>query len=112
MSADHPIIIAGDPHVNHKPSIRARLDNKPGTLILLGDVGLERPLREAYAEVPKVHWKLRYIHGNQDVDSHALHDNFLEDAPGWCIHAGFVEADGLLIGGLGGVQAGLVSPWR
>jgi predicted phosphodiesterase len=108
MSAHHPIIVAGDPHGDHKPIIRACLESEPGTLILLGDLDLVAPLKVTYAAVLKAHWRLRYIHGNHDADSELFHDSLLEDAPGWNIHGGFVEAGGLLIGGLGGIFKGSV----
>jgi predicted phosphodiesterase len=97
------VIFAGDPHGDHKPIVRACLDHPPGLLILVGDLDLEEPLRRAYARPLSEGWRLRYVHGNHDVDQPRYHDNLLEDAPGWNISGGFVAAGGLVIGGLGGV---------
>jgi predicted phosphodiesterase len=99
----HTVIFAGDPHGDHKPIIRACLDHAPGTLVVLGDFDLEEPLRKTYGRVLEAGWRLRYIHGNHETDRPQYHDNLLEDAPGWSISGGFVDAGGHVIGGLGGV---------
>jgi hypothetical protein len=99
----HSVIVAGDPRGDHKPIIRACLEHAPGTLIIAGDLDPEAPLRLVYQRILSAGWRIRYVLGNHDVDRPHFHDNLLEDAPGWNISGGFVEAGGLIIGGLGGV---------
>ena len=102
------VVIAGDPHGDHKPILRACADLPPGLLVLLGDLDLEEPLRRVYARPLSEGWRVRYILGNHDVDQPRYHDNLVEDAPHWNLSGRFVEASGLLIGGLGGVFKGSV----
>jgi predicted phosphodiesterase len=104
----HTVIFAGDPHGDRKPIIRVCLDHPPGTLIILGDLDLEEPLRQTYQRVLEEGWRLRYIHGNHDTDRGHYHDNLIEDAPGWNLSGGIVEAGGFIVGGLGGVFKGRV----
>jgi len=47
-----PIVIAGDPHDNFSPILRACMATAPGTLILLGDCELRVPLRHIIATRP------------------------------------------------------------
>jgi predicted phosphodiesterase len=100
------IIIAGDPHGDHKPILRACADHPPGLLVLLGDLDLEEPLRRVFARPLNEGWRVRYIVGNHDVDQPRYYDNLMGDAQDWNLSGSFVEADGLVIGGLGGVFKG------
>ena len=51
------ILFAGDPHRNFTPVIRACLARVPSTLIVLGDLDCERPLRETFSAVIARGWR-------------------------------------------------------
>lgn len=72
------IIVAGDPHGDHKSILRGCADHRP---VLLGDLGLEEPLRHVYARPIAGGWRARYVHGNHDVEQPRYHDNLMGDAP-------------------------------
>ncbi len=98
-----PIVIAGDPHGNFPPIIRACAAQVPGTLILLGDCELRAPLRQVLASLFALGWSVRWIIGNKDAETTAAFDNLSTDHPEGDIGGRVIEAGGLRIAGLGGV---------
>jgi predicted phosphodiesterase len=80
---DNPpsILFAGDPHGNFAPILRACAAHPPGTLILLGDCGLQAPLAQILAPAVGQGWQINWILGNRDTDTEATYDN-LTTAPG------------------------------
>jgi predicted phosphodiesterase len=97
------IIIAGDPHGNFAPILRACAARKPGTLILVGDCDLRVPLRMQLAPVFACGWAVHWILGNKDAETEAAFDNLATDFPEGDIGLRVIEVDRLRIAGLGGV---------
>lgn len=98
-----PIVIAGDPHGNFSPILRACIAKKAGTLILLGDCDLSAPLSQTLAPLLTLGWQVRWIIGNKDAETETAFDNLATDYPEGDIGGRVIEVDGLRIAGLGGV---------
>lgn len=101
MSA--PIVIAGDPHGNFPPILRACAAQEPGTLILLGDCELRVPLRHMLGSLLTQGWSIHWIIGNKDAETTSVFDNLATDFPEGDIGGQVIEVGGLRIAGLGGV---------
>jgi len=95
------ILIAGDPHRNFSPIIRACLARDPGTLILLGDLDCQRPLDQEFAAVMTAGWHVHWILGNHDCETETAYDNLVGHAG----DLGFrvTGLDGVRVAGLPGV---------
>ena len=98
-----PIVIAGDPHGNFPPILRACSAQEPGTLILVGDCDLKVPLRRMLASLLTLGWDVRWILGNRDTDTQAPYDNLVTDFPEGDFGRKVIEIGGLRIAGLPGV---------
>jgi predicted phosphodiesterase len=98
-----PIVIAGDPHGNFAPILRACAAMDVGTLILVGDCELNAPLRQVLAPMLAAGWRVHWILGNKDTETAAVFDNLAGDDPEGDIGGRVIEIGGLRIGGLGGV---------
>ena len=98
-----PIVIAGDPHGNFVPILRACNEQDVGTLILLGDCELRVPLRHMLAPLFAAGWHVRWIIGNKDAETGTAFDNLVTDYPEGDIGGRVIEVGGLRIAGLGGV---------
>ena len=98
-----PIVIAGDPHGNFSPILRACGEQEPGALILLGDCELCVPLRHALGSLFALGWKVHWIIGNKDAETETAFDNLVTDYPEGDIGGRVIEVGGLRIAGLGGV---------
>jgi predicted phosphodiesterase len=96
-----PIVIAGDPHGNFAPILRACGAEEPGTLILLGDCDLPAPLHRVFAAPIRQGWDLRWILGNHDTETEVSYDN-LTTAPG-DLGPRITTIGGLRLAGLPGV---------
>ncbi len=106
---NHPILIAGDPHGRYEDIREAcGWHEDPGTLILLGDQNLERPLHQELAPVFDAGWRVLWIIGNHDTDSTECYDNLATDHPGGDISSRVIEVGGIRIAGLGGVFRGRI----
>lgn len=97
------ILIAGDPHGNFAPIVRACVAQEPGTLILLGDCELHSPLRITLAPLFEKGWRIHWILGNKDADTADVFDNLAGDFPEGDIGGTVIDVGGLRIGGLAGV---------
>lgn len=97
------ILFAGDPHRNFAPIIRACLALPPATLILLGDLDCQRPLRQELSPVIAARWHLAWILGNHDCETEAAFDNVVNDHPTGDLGFRVVEVDGRRVAGLPGV---------
>lgn len=97
------IIFGGDPHGDFKPIIRAVETYSPQAVILLGDLGLERPLdKELETILEKT--AVWFIPGNHDADQDHWYDNlFGSGLANRNLHGRVVEIDGKRVAGLGGV---------
>ena len=98
-----PIVIAGDPHGNFSPILRACSAQESGTLILVGDCDLKVPLRRMLASLFTLGWDVRWILGNRDTDTEAPYDNLVADFPEGDFGGKVIEIGGLRIAGLPGV---------
>src|SRR5262249_26373625 len=98
-----PIVIAGDPHGNFSPILRACAAEQPGTLILLGDCELRAPLRITVGPLFGLGWQVHWIIGNKDAETETAFDHLATDFPEGDIGGRIIEIDGLRIAGLGGV---------
>jgi predicted phosphodiesterase len=101
--APHPIVIAGDPHGNFPPILRACTVLDPGTLILLGDCELRVPLHHVLASLFNLGWQIYWIIGNKDAETDTVFDNLAGDHPEGDIGGRVIEVAGMRIAGLGGV---------
>ena len=97
------IVIAGDPHGNFPPILRACAAEEPGTLILLGDCELRSPLRHVLGSLFALGWRVHWILGNKDAETETAFDNLATDFPEGDIGGRVIEVGGLRIAGLGGV---------
>jgi predicted phosphodiesterase len=97
------IVVAGDPHGNFAPILRACGAREPGTLILVGDCELRVPLRQMLAPLFDAGWNVRWILGNKDAETETVFDNLAVDFPEGDIGGKVIEIAGLRIAGLGGV---------
>jgi Icc-related predicted phosphoesterase len=89
-----PVLFAGDPHGNVSPILRACDAMPPGTLIIVGDLGLSAPLPRTFAPAIEAGWRIRWIMGNHDTETEAAYD--------------FLTAhDGDL-----GLRVARIGPWR
>ncbi len=98
-----PIVIAGDPHGNFGPLLRACNEHDPGTLILLGDCELRVSLHHMLSPLFATGWQVRWIIGNKDTETNTAFDNLVTDHPDGDIGGRVIEVAGLRIAGLGGV---------
>jgi hypothetical protein len=97
------ILFAGDPHRNFSPIIRACLALPPATLVLLGDLDCQRPLRQEFASVMAAGWRVSWILGNHDCETEAAYDNLVGDYPDGDLGFRVIETAGCSIAGLPGV---------
>jgi predicted phosphodiesterase len=97
------IVLAGDPHGNFAPILRACATREPGTLILLGDCELRVPLRRQLAPLFALGWAVHWILGNKDAETEVAFDNLATDFPEGDIGGRVIEVGGFRIAGLGGV---------
>jgi hypothetical protein len=89
-----PILFAGDPHGNFAPILRACAALAPGTLIIVGDLGLSAPLPKTLAPAIESGWQVRWIMGNHDTETTDAYD--------------FLTAhDGDM-----GLRVDIIGPWR
>ncbi len=98
-----PIVIAGDPHSNFTPIIRACSGDDPGTLILLGDCELRVPLRQVLGPLFAQGWRVHWILGNKDTETETVFDHLVGDFPEGDIGGKVIEVADLRIAGLAGV---------
>jgi hypothetical protein len=98
-----PIVIAGDPHGNFPPILRACAAEEPGTLILLGDCELRVPLHHMLGSLFAAGWSIHWIIGNKDAETATVFDHLATDFPEGDIGGKVIEVGGLRIAGLGGV---------
>jgi predicted phosphodiesterase len=98
-----PIVIAGDPHGNFAPILRACGAEEPGTLILLGDCELRVTLHAALGSLFALGWRVHWILGNKDTETESVFDHLVADFPEGDIGGKVIEVAGLRIAGLGGV---------
>ena len=97
------ILFYGDPHGEFRPLIDAVRHDRPGAVVILGDLCLERPLSEALAPIAGL-TDIRFIHGNHDTDRVVWYRNLFEDTWRERNQSGRVsEVAGYRLAGLGGV---------
>ncbi len=97
------ILFYGDPHGEWRALFRAVEESHPAAVVLLGDMDLEKPLRQQLAPIFDAGIRVCWIHGNHDVDREDWHDRLFEDAPNGTIHARWASLDRMIVAGLGGI---------
>lgn len=87
----------GDPHGDLAAMRRFVVEHPKVPRIVLGDMGLARPVSWA---LPETFW----VPGNHDFDDETQYDATLGDplALAWCLHGRVTEVCGLQVAGLGG----------
>lgn len=103
LSVPSPVIIAGDPHGNFAPIVRACTEQGNGTLILVGDCELDMPLRRVLDPLLQREWRVHWILGNKDTETDTVFDNLVTDFPEGDIGGKVIDIAGLRIAGLPGV---------
>ena len=101
------ILFYGDPHGEWRPLVRAVLEYRPAAVVILGDCGLDVPLRQKLASVWDLVPRWRWIIGNHDVDSIAEYEFLVESHPEGDLGGKWTQLDGEIVAGLGGVYAAL-----
>ncbi|UNC16562.1 metallophosphoesterase (plasmid) [Acidiphilium multivorum] len=102
------ILFYGDPHGEWRPLVRAVLEYRPAAVVILGDCGLDVPLRQKLASVWDLVPRWRWIIGNHDVDSIAEYEFLVESHPDGDLGGKWAQLDGEIVAGLGGVYAAKV----
>lgn len=102
------LLLVGDVHGDWKKVVRAVEEARPAAAVLLGDLDLDRPLREAAAPILATGASLRWIHGNHDSETGEAYDRLWGDAPDWSLHGRVAWLAGRRIAGLGGIFRGRV----
>ena len=97
------ILFYGDPHGNWRPLIDAVLRDRPACVVILGDCGLDQPLRQKLAPI----WDLvpvwKWIIGNHDIDSLGEYEFLVESHPAGNLNGTWTSLDGHIVTGLGGI---------
>jgi hypothetical protein len=104
MDYSRPLIIAGDPHGRFAAISDECLSQDPGTLILIGDQCLQRPLIIELADVISAGWDVRWILGNHDNEQAHQYDFLTADPAGFL--GGVHQLHGLRIAAVSGVFKG------
>jgi len=102
------ILFYGDPHGEWRPLFRAVKEHHPEAVVLLGDMDLEKPLRQQLAPVFEAGIPVRWIHGNHDVDREDWYDCLFKDYATGNIHATWASLGGMIVAGLGGIFKGKI----
>ena len=97
------IVFCGDPHGEFRFLLEACARHLPEVVVLLGDMMLDRPLRETLAPVFDAGIAVHYVAGNWDFHSEEWHDRLFLSHPTGDLHATCRALGGLRAGGLGGV---------
>src|SRR5215207_1427073 len=97
------ILFYGDPHGEFAPLLAACQRHRPEAVVLLGDMMLGAPLREALAPVFDAGIAVHYVGGNWDFHSEDWFDRLFGSHPTGDLHATARTIGGLEIGGIGGV---------
>lgn len=103
MPKAQTLLFAGDPHGNFSPILRACAAEEPGSLIVVGDLGLAAPLRQVLAPAFARGWDVRWIIGNHDADTEPFFDHLVVDHPEGDLGGRVIALGGLRVAGLGGV---------
>lgn len=100
------LMIVGDVHGNWKQVFRSVERDQPSAVLLLGDLDLDRPLREAAAPILRSGARLAWIPGNHDSETGEAYDRLWGDVPDWSIHGRFSFLGGRVVAGCGGIFKG------
>jgi hypothetical protein len=98
-----PILVVGDAHGDWRHVHTACLrSERPGVLILLGDLDLTEPLAEVLGDEIAAGWKAQWIIGNHDTDDTTAYDCLAGSLPDGDIGSRSIDIGGVKLGGLGG----------
>jgi predicted phosphodiesterase len=97
------VLFYGDPHGKWAPLTDAVLLHRPAAVVILGDCGLDEPLRQKLAAI----WDLvpvwKWIIGNHDVDSLKEYEFLVDSYPEGDLSGRSAQLDGHMVAGLGGI---------
>ena len=103
------IIFCGDPHGVFEPIHDQIAESDADAVVLLGDMGLERPIDEEFTAELDAGIRVFFIPGNHDYDSDTLYSNlFVENSRCENIHGRVIDIDGVRVAGLGGNFQGTI----
>ena len=97
------VIFCGDPHGEFRFLLDACARHRPEAAVIVGDMMLGAPLREALAPLFGAGIAVHYVSGNWDFHSEGWHDRLFLSHPTGDLHATCRTLGGLRVGGLGGV---------
>lgn len=96
------ILFYGDPHGVWQPLLDAVVAHRPEAVVILGDFGLDAPIRDKLAPVWPLVPAWRWIIGNHDTDSDELYDRATAEPEG-DLHGRVESLAGARVAGLSGV---------
>jgi predicted phosphodiesterase len=102
------ILFVGDVHAHWQPVFEAVKIHNPAAVILLGDLGLVRSLKQTVNQIAAWGISVRWIPGNHDCESSVAYDDLWTDAADLSLHGRIGDVDGRRVAGLGGVFRGRV----
>lgn len=98
------ILFYGDPHGVFSPLLSAsRMLGPRDTVVIVGDFDAESPISEILRPITERGTGILWVPGNHDVDHCRYYDNTFGSMPDQNIHGTFRAADGMIVGGLGGI---------
>ncbi len=110
--ADHQtpsgLLFYGDPHGKWQPLIDSVMEKRPYAVVILGDCGLDKPLRHKLSLIWHMVPQWRWIIGNHDVDSVTEYEFLVESYPEGDLGGSCAHLDGYVVAGLSGIYSSRV----
>lgn len=97
------VLFYGDPHGEWRPLVTAVLAHRPAAVVILGDCGLDEPLRRKLAAIWELVPEWKWIIGNHDVDSLAEYEFLVDGHPEGDLGSRRTLLGGQIVAGLGGI---------
>src|SRR3546814_8999281 len=110
LEGDMAVTFYGDPHGSFGPLLAEWEKRRPNHVVLLGDMDLERPLKDELEPLFRAGTTVWWILGNHDGDREAWYRNLVESHPDGDLGGRVHVLDGIRVAGLGGVYRG--SGWE
>lgn len=102
------ILFCGDPHGSFIPIHQTAERERVSAIVLLGDMELDRPLDEEFAQELDHGIRVLFIPGNHDFDNEVWHDNLFSSEFCENLHGRIVDVSGVRLAGLGGCFQGTI----
>ncbi len=105
------LLFCGDPHGDFTALRRAVARARPAAVVLLGDLDLERPAAEEFADVIAAGIAVLWVPGNHDAQATRWHHHLIAGGLGaGALHGRVLSVGGARLAGLGGIFMEAV--WR